>query len=108
VSEHAPRIQGDRGWGVVGTEKEWFFLFVKILLKCLDRSGDPRGLKEVARTTILECTRRNREGDRTYAPLREVLVRRLHAEVGEPHWSRAARLCRRYLERRRGSAAVAV
>jgi hypothetical protein len=94
------------------TEKERFVLFVKILLKCLDRPGvnggsdDARALKQVA--TILECTRRNRMGDSSYTPLLDALERRLRSTVGDENWYRAARLCDRYLERRRSSPQISV
>ena len=65
-------------------------LFVKILLKCLDRprgadggssDQDARALKQVAKATILECTRRNRMGDSSYTPLLDALERRYIAFV---------------------------
>jgi hypothetical protein len=96
------------------TEKERFVLFVKILLKCLDRPGvnggsdDARALKQVAKATILECTRRNRMGDSSYTPLLDALERRLRSTVGDENWHRAARLCDRYLERRRSSPQISV
>jgi hypothetical protein len=102
---------------VAATEKERFVLFVKILLKCLDRprgadggasDQDARALKQVAKATILECTRRNRMGDSSYTPLLDALERRLRSTVGDENWYRAARLCDQYLERRRTSPRIPV
>ena len=73
------------------TEREHFLIFVKILFKCIDQTGDPR-LRPRAKATVTECTQRNRMGDANYHPLQEALETRLRKTVGELHWARA-KLC---------------
>jgi hypothetical protein len=69
-------------------ERTIFFMFLKILLKSIEQSGD-RVLSQQVRSAILTCTRRNRMGDPHYSPLDEVLEEYLRQMVGELNWAKA-------------------
>ena len=73
------------------TERQQFLIFVKILLKYIDRTNNPQ-LRRAAKAVVAECTRRNRMGDTDYMPLQAAVERRLRTTLGEVHWTRA-KLC---------------
>ena len=79
-------------------ERTIFFMFLKILLKSIEQSGD-RVLSQQVRSTILTCTRRNRMGDPHFSPLDEVLEEHLRQMVGELNWAKAKDYQRVYLTR---------
>lgn len=79
-------------------ERVRFALFVKILFKRLDESGELT-LCHKAKCLLLCVTARHRQGDPGCRPLIETLERRLRATVGETHWRRAHLLMRLYLSR---------
>lgn len=78
-------------------ERERFLIFVRILFKCLDEK-DPQ-LRAKAKRVVQQCTLRNREGNPEYAPLVDVVERRLRCIVGEANWTRAEYYLRHYLAR---------
>lgn len=78
--------------------KRRFVLFIKILMKNLQHTGDTETLAK-ARFIVFDCTRRNRLGDPKYSPLMDAICRRLRTELGEWHWYQA-HLCMLHLERR--------
>jgi hypothetical protein len=80
------------------SQKKRFAVFVKILFKELDRSGDRAELREMAKTIVLDCTRRNRLGDPAYRPLMDAIDRRLRRHVGESHWRRAHLYLQHYMK----------
>lgn len=80
------------------TEHEKFVVLVKIVLKCLDKSGDPV-LKQRVKMAVADCTKRNRMGDPEYTPLLTACERRLRRTVGELYWTRAQLLFQRYCHR---------
>jgi hypothetical protein len=63
-------------------------MFLKILLKSIEQSGD-RVLSQQVRSAILTCTRRNRMGDPRFSPLDQVLEEYLRKMVGELNWAKA-------------------
>lgn len=73
------------------TERQQFLIFVKILLKYIDRTNNPQ-LRIRAKAVVAECTQRNRMGDTDYMPLQDAVERRLRVSLGEVHWARA-KLC---------------
>jgi hypothetical protein len=77
------------------SETEETVLLVKIVIKCIDKAGDPT-LKSEVKSVVADCTRRNRLGDPAYTPLRDACKIRLRRTVGELHWSRIKRLYNRY------------
>jgi hypothetical protein len=77
------------------SETEKLVVLVKIVLKCLDRSGDPT-MKSKVKAIVADCTSRNRMGDPAYTPLRDACKIRLRRTVGELHWSRVKLLYSRY------------
>jgi hypothetical protein len=77
------------------SETEKLVMLVKIVLKCLDKSGDPT-LKIKVKAIVADCTSRNRMGDPAYTPLRDACKIRLRRTVGELHWSRVKSLYSRY------------
>jgi len=89
-----PTIRPGVGRGGVGralTERQQFVIFVKILLKYVERTNNPQ-LQRTAKAVVAECTRRNRMGDVDYMPLQAAVERQLRVSLGELHWSRA-KLC---------------
>lgn len=77
-----------------------FALFVKILFKRLEESGD-QALCDKAKRLLASITSRNKQGDPGCSPLIEALETRLRAMVGETHWRRSHLLMRVYLSRNR-------
>lgn len=75
-----------------------FALFVKILFKRLEESGD-QALCQKAKRLLLCVTARNKQGDPGCSPLMEALEPRLRVMVGETHWRRSHVLMRLYLSR---------
>ena len=75
-----------------------FALFVKILFKRLEESGD-HVLCQKAKHLLLCITARNKQGDPGCTPLMEALEPRLRAMVGETNWRRSHVLMRLYLSR---------
>jgi hypothetical protein len=80
-------------------ERTIFLMFLKILLKSIEQSGD-RVLSEQARSAIRTCTRRNRMGDPRFSPLDEVLEEYLRQMVGELNWAKAKDYQRVYLTKK--------
>uniref|UniRef100_A0A7S3P5H5 Uncharacterized protein n=1 Tax=Amphora coffeiformis TaxID=265554 RepID=A0A7S3P5H5_9STRA len=88
----APTMRpGGRFVGRGLTERQQFLIFVKILLKYVERTNNPQ-LQRTAKAVVAECTRRNRMGDAEYMPLQAAVERHLRVSLGEVHWSRA-KLC---------------
>lgn len=87
---------------VVPSEKAKFLVFVKILLRCLEISGNTK-LKSLVKDTVFECTRRHRaklEGFSTDDELLEETKRRLRRLVGELYWVQAKRHTDQFCQRR--------
>jgi hypothetical protein len=80
-------------------ERTMFFMFLKILLKSIEQSGD-RVLSQQVRSAILTCTRRNRVGDPHFSPLDQVLKEYLRQMVGELNWAKAKDYQRVYLTKK--------
>ena len=81
-------------------QKTRFALFVKILFKQLERSPDTTPeLRDMAKSIVLDCTRRNRLRDPEYVPLMDAVDRRLRRHVGEAHWRRAQLYTQQYMMR---------
>jgi hypothetical protein len=80
-------------------QKKRFLLFVKILFKELDRSEVSLEVRNIAKTIIFDCTRRNRLGDPDYTPLMDAVQRRLRHHVGEIHWRRTHLYMQHYVRR---------
>ena len=78
-------------------QKKRFLLFIKILFKSLGR--EETETREVAKTIVADCTRRNRLGDPQYVPLMDAIDRRLRRHVGEVHWRRAHMYMQHYMSR---------
>lgn len=100
--QKAPLLRGRRS-ALTGrrvlSEREQFVVFVKILFKCLDLTGDSK-LRPKAKAVVRECTRRNRMGDSDYCPLQDAVERRLRGTVGELHWARAKLYFDQYCQKR--------
>lgn len=77
------------------TDREDFLLFVKILLQTLDPS-----LRQRAKFTVRDCTRRHRQGDLSCQPLQETVERQLKALVGERSFTQARWYTDYYCQRR--------
>jgi hypothetical protein len=73
-----------------------FALFIKILFKILDESGD-KELRCQARKLVLICTQKNRSGDPDYLPMTSAIELRLRLFVGETHWKKAQGFLRMYI-----------
>ena len=80
------------------SERQKFVLFVRILMKYLDRLNNPT-LKTRAKIVIAECTQRNRLGLPEYTPLMSAVERRLKQNVGEIHVVRAKVAFHSYLRK---------
>ena len=78
-------------------QKKRFLLFIKILFKSLGR--EETETRDVAKSIVSDCTRRNRLGDPQYSPLMDAIDRRLRGHVGEVHWRRAHMYMQHYMSR---------
>lgn len=79
-------------------ERKMFLVFVKVLLKYLEKANDD-SLRKRAKSIISECTARNRNGDSDYLCLQAAVERRLQQILGKWHWDRAQICYHRFLER---------
>ncbi len=75
-----------------------FALFVKVLFKYLDASGEVF-LSAQGRELVRTSTKMNRCGHPSYWPLLDTLEKRLRELVGEVHWRRSHAYMRYYLSR---------
>mmetsp|Transcript_10433 Transcript_10433/g.20006 ORF Transcript_10433/g.20006 Transcript_10433/m.20006 type:complete len:213 (-) Transcript_10433:125-763(-) len=88
-------------------ERKMFLVFVKVLLKYLEKVNDD-SLRKHAKAIIAECTVRNRNGDSDYLCLQGAVERRLQQNLGRWHWDRAQICYHRFLERCRMPSTIAV
>lgn len=77
-----------------------FALFVKILFKRLEESGE-HALWQRAKALLTSVTTRNKQGDPGCSPLIDALETKLRAMVGEAQWRRSHLLMRLYMSRNR-------
>lgn len=80
-------------------ERTIFLMFLKILLKSIEQSGD-RVLSQQVRSVILTCTKRNRMGDPHFSPMENVLEEYIRQIVGELNWQKAKNYQRVYLTKK--------
>ena len=78
-----------------------FALFIKILFKRLEDSGET-ALRDNAKQILLELTERSKGGDPACLPLLDKLEIYLRELVGEIHWRRAHGYMRYYIARNGG------
>lgn len=82
-------------------ERENFLLFIKILFKVLEEDNDPPA-RTRAQRIVMECRRRNQQGDPNFTPLMVGVERHLRTFVGEAKWRRSHLLLHHYVVTRRG------
>jgi hypothetical protein len=82
-------------------ERENFLLFIKILFKLLEEDNDPP-TRSRAQRIVMECRRRNQQGDPNYTPLMDGIERHLRVFVGEAKWRRSHLLLHHYIATKRG------
>ena len=80
-------------------ERENFLLFIKILFKILDENPTA---KSRAQRIVMECRRRNQQGDPNYDPLMDGVERHLRVFVGEANWRKSHMLLHHYIVNKRG------
>jgi len=85
----------------VRMERENFLLFIKILFKVLEEDNDASA-RSRAQRIVMECRRRNQQGDPNYTPLMDGVERHLRAFVGEVKWRRSHLLLHHYMVTKRG------
>jgi len=79
------------------TTRELFFVFIKILFKCLDEDGVQTSLKSEAKRLVQECTQRNRTGTPGYEDLMESIHESLSTLLCDCYsWERSIRHLERY------------
>jgi hypothetical protein len=81
-------------------EKFEFTLFLKVLLRCLEKSQQVFMLQQ-ARLVVLTCIRGCKMGDSSFYPLIEAIELRLKKLVGHIIWQQAKLYTRFYLQRQR-------
>lgn len=82
-------------------ERENFLLFIKILFKVLEEENDA-SIRTKAQRIVMECRRRNQQGDPNFTPLMYGIERHLRVFVGEAKWRRSHLLLHHYITTRRG------
>jgi hypothetical protein len=80
------------------TEREIFYIFIKILLKQLESTGDPR--LNLAKAIIKDCTIHHRRGDIGFSPLQQAIELHLRRAIGELPIALARQHLRGYMDRR--------
>lgn len=98
LSLAAGATTGSRAVGRGLTERQQFLVFIKILLKYVERTNNPQ-LRRTIKAVVTDCTRRNRNGETAFMPLQAAVERRLRIVLGEVHWSRARMCFDSYVER---------
>uniref|UniRef100_A0A6S8HXC7 Uncharacterized protein n=1 Tax=Amphora coffeiformis TaxID=265554 RepID=A0A6S8HXC7_9STRA len=73
------------------SDRQSFLLFIKVLLKYLEKVNEPQ-LRRQVKSIVAECVRRNRQGNKNFTPLPGVIELLVRSCVGDLHWKRA-RLC---------------
>lgn len=86
------------GYHYTKREKAEFALFLKILMRCLEKSGQTF-LMQQTRLTVLTCVRGCKIGDPTFCPLIGSIELRLKKLVGERIWEQAKDYTNYFLER---------
>jgi hypothetical protein len=81
--------------GIHSSSRMRLLVFVKIVLKCID-TDDP-SVRFEAKHIVMECTKKNREGNPEFIPLSAAIEKRLRLAVGEVHWRRAENLMQHFL-----------
>lgn len=77
------------------SERELFFVFVKILFRVLEKTGNMQ-LRAQAKAIVQECTKVHRMGLMGNISLQELVETRLRRTVGELYWSRSKHLFNRF------------
>ena len=86
------------------TQRIRFALFIKVLFKLLDKNQVTSRLKDQARSIVLTCTRRNREGDPEYVNLTGMIEISLRGLVGDTLWKMAIDYTSFYISHRKSDA----
>lgn len=73
------------------SDRQSFLLFIKVLLKYLEKVHETH-LRRQVKFIVAECVQRNRQGNKHFMPLPDVVELLVRNCVGELHWKRA-RLC---------------
>lgn len=89
------------GESLTTQERENFLIFIKILFRILDDANEPH-TTQMAKRIVLECRRKNQQGDPNYHPLMDAVERRLRRFIGEARWRRAHLFLHHYITTRRG------
>jgi hypothetical protein len=80
------------------TEREIFYICIKILLKQLESTGDPR--LNIAKAIVKDCNIRHRRGEIDFSPLQPAIERQLQIAIGDLPLALARQHLRGYMERR--------
>lgn len=91
----------DEAKSIARMERENFLLFIKILFKVLEEDNDAL-VRSRAQRIVMDCRRRNQQGDPNYTPLMDGIERHLRVFVGEAKWRRSHLLLHHYISTRRG------
>ena len=78
--------------------RKQFLVFVKILLKHLEKHAEDR-IRAQAKRILTECISRNRQGDPEYVPLHLAAEARILPIVGPRHWNRSVQYLNLYLKK---------
>jgi hypothetical protein len=73
----------------VRQRRKSFLVFVRILLKCIDRDGD-KPLAFAVRQVVVDCIQRHRLGQQGYKSLVDSIEKQLHESLGrQGYWDEA-------------------
>jgi hypothetical protein len=79
-----------------------FLVFVRILLKCIERGGD-KPLAFQVRQLVVDCIQRHREGRQGYKSLVDSVEKQLHQSLGRHgYWDEAVVYLNHYHTRKAG------
>lgn len=83
--------------GQLRSRRRSFLVFVRILVKCIERADD-KLLAYRVRRLVEECIQRHREGQAEYKSLVDSVEKRLRLMVGIDYWTQARMYLRHYHE----------
>lgn len=78
--------------------RKQFLVFVKILMKHLEKNAEDR-IRLQAKRVLTECIAKNRQGDPEYTPLHIAAEARILPIVGPRHWNRSVQYLNLYLKK---------
>lgn len=89
------RSSSSRALNDLRCRRRSFLVFVRILVKCIERADD-KVLAFKVRKLVEECIQRHRDGEEEYKSLVNIVEKRLRVVVGIDYWTQARTYLHQY------------